>query len=213
MPILCMRVEDIAAGNLAHSHLISRLHIGYFMGIALVEMWSSYFLLKKFLRAKAISAHMDAQAGLFTYLMRSTELRLAGLSVIGISRAITFSFQTTAQFAVNVIGQLDRFVYFLECIFPIVMFIDILAAKTVSNQNSSPRNDYKQGKPKRPSYGLQPQKTWPQDHSMVIERAHLEQWDEMSRHRSKNGSIPSRPSSQDRIIRSDNHLEDGPIHL
>jgi hypothetical protein len=121
MPIQCMRIEDILAGNAAHSRLIDHLHIGYFLSIALVEIWSSYFLLKKFLRARTTSAHIDAQVGLFTYLMRSTELRLAGLSIIGISRAVTFSFQTTAQFALNVTGQIDRFVYLLECMFPIIM--------------------------------------------------------------------------------------------
>ncbi|KAI8401342.1 hypothetical protein FOFC_18211 [Fusarium oxysporum] len=43
--------------------------------------------------------------------MRSTEVRLALLAVIGVMRAITYSFQTTAHSATNVASQLDRFAY------------------------------------------------------------------------------------------------------
>jgi hypothetical protein len=53
--------------------------------------------------------------------MRSTEIRLTTLAAIGFSRAITYSFQTTAQSATTVAGQVDRFVYTLECLFPIIM--------------------------------------------------------------------------------------------
>jgi hypothetical protein len=45
---------------------------------------------------------------------------------------------------------------------------------------------------------------------MVIERAHLDQWDEMSRYRPTSG-IPGSPSSQDKIVMSGHYLEDGPM--
>jgi hypothetical protein len=59
-------------------------------------------------------------------LMRSTEIRLATLAVIGFSRAITYSFQTTAQSATTTASQLDRFVYTLECMFPVMLLYDPL---------------------------------------------------------------------------------------
>lgn len=61
------------------------------------------------------------KGGLFSYLMRSTEIRLASLALVGVTRAITYSFQNTAQSAEGVAGQLDRFAYSLECLFPVVM--------------------------------------------------------------------------------------------
>ena len=97
------------------------MHIGYFTTIAIVEAVSAYFLLRMFFTAKAGSAQVQSKLGLFHYLTRSTEIRLAALTLIGVSRAITYSFQTTAQSATSATGQLDRFVTTLECLFPIVM--------------------------------------------------------------------------------------------
>lgn len=101
---------------------INALHIGYFVLIALVECTSAYFLLKIFAGAKSDSAKAAAsQTGFFKYLMRSTEVRLALLAVIGVMRAITYSFQTHAQSATDIASQLDRFAYTMECLFPVIM--------------------------------------------------------------------------------------------
>ena len=119
--ILTSRAKDIVAGNTDRQNFIDHLHIGYFSSIAVVECISAFFLLRKFASAKRVSIEAASTSGLFQYLMRSTEIRLTTLAAIGFSRAITYSFQTTAQSATTVASQVDRFVYTLECLFPIVM--------------------------------------------------------------------------------------------
>lgn len=101
---------------------INALHIAYFVLIALVECLSAFFLLRIFAGAKSDAAKAAAaQTGFFKYLMRSTEVRLALLAVIGVMRAVTYSFQTNAQSATDVASQLDRFAYTMECLFPVIM--------------------------------------------------------------------------------------------
>lgn len=129
--ILVSRARQIVSGTTNFQQLIDHLHVGYFSSIAVLEIISAFFLLRKFASAKKSSGEVAPSSGLFSYLMRSTEIRLAGLALIGITRAVTISFQTTAQSATSVASQIDRFVYTLECVFPIVMLIDILASKLV----------------------------------------------------------------------------------
>ena len=99
---------------------INHLHVGYFVSIAVVETISSYYLLRVFIAAKATSVVVYSKSSLFHHLT-STEIRLTTLSIVGITRAITYSFQTTAQSATSVASQADRFAYTLECVFPVVM--------------------------------------------------------------------------------------------
>ncbi|KAF5704106.1 hypothetical protein FMUND_12702 [Fusarium mundagurra] len=119
--IAITRVRSILDGGDSYQEVINNLHIGYFVSIAMVECISAYFLLTVFASAKTTSLKAAIEAGFFRYLMRSTEVRLALLAVIGVMRAITYSFQTTAQSATNVASQLDRFAYTMECLFPFVM--------------------------------------------------------------------------------------------
>lgn len=119
--IAVTRVRSILAGGDSFQKLINNLHIGYFVSIAVVECVSAYFLINVFASAKTTSLKAAIKTGLFRYLMRSTEVRLALLAVLGVMRAITYSFQTTGQSATNVASQLDRFAYTLECLFPFVM--------------------------------------------------------------------------------------------
>ena len=100
---------------------IDNLHIGYFSGIAMLEVTSSVFLIRTFAQAKSTSMSVALHSGLFSYMMRSTEVRLALLALIGIMRAVTYSFQTTAQSATTTASQLDRFAYTLECLFPAML--------------------------------------------------------------------------------------------
>jgi hypothetical protein len=102
-------------------HMINAFHIGYFVAIALVECASAFFLLRKFASAKSTSVEAARNWGLFSYLMRSTEIRLTLLALIGITRAVTYSFQDAAQSATSIASQLDRFAYTLECLFPVVL--------------------------------------------------------------------------------------------
>jgi hypothetical protein len=101
--------------------LIDHLHVGYFSSIAVVECLSAAFLLHTFNAARRISLAAALRSGLFSYLVRSTEIRLALLALVGVTRAVTYSFQSTAQSATGVAGQLDRFAYTLECVFPVMM--------------------------------------------------------------------------------------------
>lgn len=119
--ILVSRARQIVAGTNHLQSLIDHLHVGYFSGIAVIESISAVFLLRKFAAAKKTSAEVSSTSGLFKYLMRSTEIRLAALALIGITRAVTYSFQTEAQSATSVASQIDRFVFTLECLFPIIM--------------------------------------------------------------------------------------------
>jgi hypothetical protein len=119
--ILANRAKDILEGITSRQKTIDHLHIGYFSSIALMECISAFFLLRKFASARRTSIEASSTSGLFSYLMRSTEIRLATLALIGFSRAITYSFQTTAQSATTTASQLDRFVYTLECVFPVML--------------------------------------------------------------------------------------------
>ncbi|OCL07495.1 hypothetical protein AOQ84DRAFT_294995 [Glonium stellatum] len=118
--ILAFRAMDISTATNAMQGRIDHLHIGYFAAIAIVESCSS-FLLRILLSAHHSSKIVFSRDGIWRQLIRSTEIRLATLCLVGILRAITYSFQTDAQMANSVTSQLDRFAYTLECLFPIVM--------------------------------------------------------------------------------------------
>ncbi len=119
--IAVIRALFILGGDSGHQSTINHLHTAYFPLIALVECVSAYFLLSTFAKANTNSLERAIRTGLFRYLMRSTEVRLTFLAVIGTMRAVTYSFQSTAQSATNMAGQIDRFCYTLECLFPIVL--------------------------------------------------------------------------------------------
>ncbi|KAH6890646.1 hypothetical protein B0T10DRAFT_486386 [Thelonectria olida] len=142
------RVRSIMDGADTLQKTINNLHIGYFVSIAVVECVSSFFLLNVFASAKTTSLKAAIKTGLFRYLMRSTEVRLALLAVLGVMRAVTYSFQVSAQSATNIASQLDRFAYTLECLFPFVMFIDMLASRLVFTDQaySSSRSNNPQGR-------------------------------------------------------------------
>ncbi|GKT70574.1 hypothetical protein ColTof4_02997 [Colletotrichum tofieldiae] len=120
--IATSRVRYILRGNTRLQGTVNNLHIGYFGLIASLECLSAFFLLKTFAEVKATSARAALRGGFFKYLMRSTEVRLATLAILGTMRAVTYSFQITAQSATTPASQLDRFAYTLECLFPSVMF-------------------------------------------------------------------------------------------
>jgi hypothetical protein len=118
--ILGCRAQNTINGNDALQAIVARLHIGYFVLIAVIETVSAYFLLQIFASARKQS-EVVSHSGLFRYLTQSTEIRLASLALVGITRAITYSFQKNLQSASDVAGQIDRFVFTLECMFPIMM--------------------------------------------------------------------------------------------
>ncbi|KAL4912085.1 hypothetical protein BDW62DRAFT_206803 [Aspergillus aurantiobrunneus] len=136
--ILVYRVLEIAGGeSTIHSagpyqHQIGHLHVGYFTTIALVESWSSFFLIRLLHNAYRVSPKISSTRLVFRYLLRTTEIRVASLCFIGITRAVTYSSQVTSQSATTVAGQIDRFAYTMECLFPLVMLIDTLSSKKLN---------------------------------------------------------------------------------
>ncbi|KAJ5484058.1 hypothetical protein N7539_005854 [Penicillium diatomitis] len=126
--IAATRAVELAT-NQPFQTRVDYLHLGYFTAIALVEVSSATFLIRLLRDAYGTSPWSSPTRGVFRHLLQSTEIRLASLSCIGILRAVTYSLQTTAQSATTVAGEFDRFAYTLECLFPTVMIIDILASK------------------------------------------------------------------------------------
>jgi hypothetical protein len=74
-----------------------------------------------FTSAKASSAEIARSGGLFQYLARSTEMRVALLALQGTLRAVTHSFKTAGQTAENIATQLDRFFYAVFCLYSMVL--------------------------------------------------------------------------------------------
>ncbi|OAQ58314.1 hypothetical protein VFPPC_16996 [Pochonia chlamydosporia 170] len=122
-----------------YSTIISRLHIGYFLPIAITESISAIFLLKTFRSTLQQSTSCGLRGGkLFRHLMRSTEIRVATLALVGIARTITFSFNMIGNNS-PVSKQLDTFVYSVGALFPIVLFIDIIATRQAYDDDSNVR--------------------------------------------------------------------------
>lgn len=121
--IAATRVRYIMGGdsNSRLQHTVNHLHVAYFVLIAVVECVGAYYLLTTFAKAKKNSLKRAIKTGLFQYLMRSTEVRLALLAIVGTMRAVTYSFQASAQSATSVSGQIDRFCYTMECLFPMIL--------------------------------------------------------------------------------------------
>ncbi|KAH7185113.1 uncharacterized protein B0J16DRAFT_414502 [Fusarium flagelliforme] len=127
--IIAFRVRSILNQNNDLLMTINHIHIGYFGLIALLECLSAYFLMVLFTSAKASSAEIARSGGLFQYLARSTEMRVALLALQGVLRAVTHSFKTAGQTAENIATQLDRFFYAIFCIYSMVLYIDLLSSK------------------------------------------------------------------------------------
>lgn len=119
--IAITRVRYILGSDGGLQDTVNRLHMAYFPLIALLECVSAFYLLTAFARARVDSLKRVTRTDLFRYLTRSTEFRLALLAVVGTMRAVSYSFQASAQSATNLAGQFDRFAYTLECLFPVVM--------------------------------------------------------------------------------------------
>ncbi|OHF00495.1 hypothetical protein CORC01_04245 [Colletotrichum orchidophilum] len=143
MMILVSRVKILVNGESDLMPTINDLHVGYFSCLAVLECLSAFFLLRKFAAAKSISQGASTASALFQHLMRSTEIRLAILALIGVTRAVTYFFQPAVQQARTVAGQIDRFVYTLECMFPVMIFIDILASRLVYEQSTHENSSFR----------------------------------------------------------------------
>ncbi|KAF3394451.1 hypothetical protein F1880_004787 [Penicillium rolfsii] len=149
--IAATRAIEIAT-NKPYQQRVDYLLVGYFTAIALVETSSAAFLICLLRDAYVMSPWCSPPHHLFRHLMQSTEIRLASLCCIGIMRAVTFSLRTSAQSATTVPSEVDRFAYTLECLFPVVMIIDILASKRFRFENHSliDRSDPPDGDTERP---------------------------------------------------------------
>lgn len=119
--VMALRVQSILEIGTNFQSVVKYLHIAYFVILAALECLSSFFLLRKFATARSTSMKAALRTGLFQYLLQSTEVRVALLALTGITRAVTYSFQGTAQSATTTPGQVDRFAYTFECLFPVIM--------------------------------------------------------------------------------------------
>ncbi|KAK2681998.1 hypothetical protein RAB80_003791 [Fusarium oxysporum f. sp. vasinfectum] len=105
--IIVFRVRSIFADNDNLLPAINQIHIAYFGLMAILECLSAYFLVVIFTSAKASSAEITHSGGLFQYLARSTEMRVALLALQGTLRAIIHSFTSVDQKAVNIVTHID----------------------------------------------------------------------------------------------------------
>ncbi|KAF5565884.1 hypothetical protein FNAPI_1433 [Fusarium napiforme] len=135
--IAIYRAKFLIEGVAEFEVIINYLHIGYFTFMAISECLSAYFLVVIFASAKTASMSAALKVGLLRYLTRSTEIRVAFLAVLGVVRTIIHPFQTPGQKAVNIASQLDRFLYALFCLYPIVLYFDTLASKLRFNEDRS----------------------------------------------------------------------------
>lgn len=120
--IAIFRVRSILENDSALQVTINYLHISYFTLMAVLESISAWFLIVLFVSARNTSLEAALQVGLFRYLARSTEVRVAVLAVLGVTRTFTHSFQTPGQHAANLASQLDRFTYAMICLFPVILY-------------------------------------------------------------------------------------------
>lgn len=119
--ILLSRLKIILYNDVEQQSVVNRLHIGYFALIAILEIICAFFLLRKFASARKLSRAASLNVNLLQHLMRGTEIRLASLSLIGIARAVTYFSQPSVAVASTPSSQIDRFIYALECAFPIML--------------------------------------------------------------------------------------------
>ncbi|KAM0201604.1 hypothetical protein ACHAPQ_009662 [Fusarium lateritium] len=145
--IITFRVRSILDVDEDLLTTINHIHIAYFGLIALLECLSAYFLMVLFTSAKASSAEIARSGGLFQYLARSTEMRVALLAIQGTLRAVTHSFKTAGQTAENIATQLDRFFYAVFCLYSMVLYIDLLSSKLKVNGTQ----DYPSSRDRYPS--------------------------------------------------------------
>ncbi|KAI3576576.1 hypothetical protein IWW34DRAFT_822208 [Fusarium oxysporum f. sp. albedinis] len=155
--LLIYRIKSIFEGEEAFTNVVNGAHVGYFISLACVECLSAFFLLQVFIKAKKTSEQVSLRSDFTKYLIRSTELRLAFLALIGVSRAITFLFQPPISGATSVSSQIDVFLYTLECLFPVILFIDLLASKLTFTHGS--QNE---------SYHLTQRRTWDNPRLILI---------------------------------------------
>ncbi|PNP79365.1 hypothetical protein FNYG_07441 [Fusarium nygamai] len=107
MMILIYRIKSIFTGEEAFTSVVNGAHVGYFFSLASVECLSAFFLLQVFVKAKKMSEQLSLRSNFSRYLIRSTELRLACLALIGVSRAITFLFHPPISGAASISSQID----------------------------------------------------------------------------------------------------------
>lgn len=119
--IATMRAIQILDGSVPLTRAINFLHIGYFSSIAIAETYSSVLLIGFLRKAYRTALIVSSMRPVLRYLLWSTEVRLSGLCLVGIVGAATYPFQLVEQHAVNIPNQIDRFVYSLECLFPVLL--------------------------------------------------------------------------------------------
>ncbi|KAH6866062.1 hypothetical protein B0T10DRAFT_420369 [Thelonectria olida] len=136
--IAVFRVNFVIEDAYSSQVTINYLSICNFSLMAILECISAYFLVVVFTAAKKTSMEVALKVGVFRYLTRSTEVRVAVLAIQGLFRTLTHSFQPVGLKAENLTSQLDRFAYALFCLYPTISYIDLLASKLAISDRSYP---------------------------------------------------------------------------
>ncbi|KAK1700067.1 hypothetical protein BDP55DRAFT_215621 [Colletotrichum godetiae] len=141
--ILIARVKGIYDDtNNTASKIVDFVHVCYFVLLALLECLSAFYLLRKFASTKKRSLRAALNISLWGHLMRSTEIRVSSLALIGVTRSITYTFHPSLlNTPATTPRQIDRFVYTLECIFPVILYFDLLACM-IQSENHGAKNNY-----------------------------------------------------------------------
>lgn len=121
LSILYFRLDYLSAPSITSLNLIEKLHIGYFISLALCECLGATFLIRSFRAARRILSNDTTTNHFFQHMLNSTHIRVSLLALIGTSRAVIYPFQSSAQAAVSVAGQIDRLIYTFENLFPILL--------------------------------------------------------------------------------------------
>lgn len=118
--ILLGRIKIILDTGGGYERLVNYLHVGYFSLIVILECTSAFFLLREYSSARRASKDACLAGSLLQHLMRGTETRVASLAFIGVARAVAYAFNKSLPEAVSPSGEFDRFIYTMECMFPIM---------------------------------------------------------------------------------------------
>lgn len=118
--IIVGRIKLILDPNSNYQDIVRYFHVGYFVSMAALECNSAVFLLRQFSSARKNSPYTSNHT-LMRHLMRGTEIRVASLALIGVSRATVYIFNPSLPQAATTAGQIDRFLYTFECMFPIML--------------------------------------------------------------------------------------------
>jgi hypothetical protein len=121
VPMVVHHIEWLRSSQSLVGQSRDNWFIGYFGGLAFAQGWIAFFLLRVYFKACQNESNEPVyRVGIVKKLARSSEVRIASLCLVGLTRIFTSAFRHSNPSTINLAEQLDRFVYAIECLFPIV---------------------------------------------------------------------------------------------